>query len=124
MQGDNELVDRLAKVMPDLIEIVIGTCDRIGWKMNGRFVMADCPANELTWIAAHAKAAMEKLGWGFWDHRMSDRVNGRLRRVAQCCFSGFKHQHKTTGERNFDPSDPLSESRAVILCCLDALGGE
>jgi hypothetical protein len=63
-------------------------------------------------FAAYAKAEMAKRGWMFSVVEKHVRMWGML---------GTPHESEITELYEFNPTDPLSESRAIIEACIEAL---
>ena len=122
MQSDAELIERLAEVMPDLLTPNARLGIRDGWFMRGDYFIDEQPQGPMVaWIAAHAKAALRNLGWT-WCDPDDIQHDGSMGHKIQTVW--LTHPLGCQWWREFYCDDPVDESRAVILCCLDALEGE
>ena len=81
--------------------------------LSGDFHTSNCERieDEIT-LAAYAKAEMAKRGWMFSVVEKHVRMWGIL---------GTPHESEITELYEFNPTDPLSEARAIIEACIEAL---
>ena len=105
-------------------ELIIDIATKLGWNPtpleNGCVQMGGGTGPEIVWpndpikFAAYAKAEVVKRGRGFYFYYHIDLGDHR---VSVCTVRGGR----VGANHMYDPTDPVSEAAAVLLCCADAL---